>query len=244
MNGLLFITALAITLAAAAWLGNRFYLHKYGVMTQGQVTKSSVKTSRISTGEFSASERSYTRYLTIQYTGPDGVKRTVEGTHYSSEEDEHSQDILRVGGTAPVLYSKGNPGNAVYFDRRWHYIVPVALLLLGIPFVTLSGGLCYNDIRIMNRLSVAGWNERDLERYQDAIIENSDALYRNRNDATAYEQRGDAQFATVQFSEAVADYSEALRLLPDRRELLLKRAKAHWLDGHDYDALRDWLSSR
>lgn len=244
LYSLWFMAALVLLLAAATWLGMRFYLHVYGVTTEGRVTKSLLSTSRIKSDDFSASKNSYTRYLTIQFTGPDGKSRTVEGTHYSIEGEAQSKSFPQVGGAVPVLYSKSNPDNAMYYDRRWHYLVPGAALAFALYFAYMAASFCYQDIRAMNSLSISDWKEGQYESYQDVIIECNDTLYHDQNDAAAYERRGDAQFAIVQFSDAITDYSAALRLRPERRDLLLKRAKAEWLDGRDFDALRDWLFSR
>ncbi len=241
-NTIFFCAALAVTFAAAVWLGMRFYLHRYGVMTEGTVTKSLVETSLVKGSGFSASTMSYTRNLTIEFTGPDGVKRSVKGTHFTT--DDGSKDVPRVGGKVPVLYSRTNPDNAMHYDLLWFYIVPAASLAMGLFLIFMSASFCYRDIRVMNSLSLAGWTEEQYRGYQDVTIECDDAIYHNPENAATYERRGDAWFATVQYREAIADYSEALRLRPDRRELLLKRAKAEWLEGRDYDALRDWLKSR
>lgn len=238
LSTILFITALVLTIAALSWLGMRFYLHRYGVLTEGRVSESSVKISQVSTGEFSASKRSYTHYLTIQFTGPDGIKRTVKGTRYSFEGDDS-----HVNGTVPVLYSPTHPDIAMFYDRLWHYIVPVASSALALFFLLMTAGLCYGDIRTMNSLSLSDWSDHEFDNLQSTIIECSDAIYHNADDANAYEKRGDAQFAIVQFDDAISDYTAALRLHPERRDLLLKRAKAEWLNGRDYDAVRDWLKS-
>lgn len=243
-GAIFFFAALATTLAAGTWLGMRFYLHKYGVMTEGTVTESSVKSERIGSSGFSTSSRLHTHRLTIEFTAPDGVKRTVKGRHYSSEGDKESRDNLQVGGKVPVVYSRTNPDNAMYYDHVWHYITPVALLVVGLLFTYMAAGLCYKDIRTANNLSLIELRNERPDGNRDAVIEYDQAIYHDPNDAAAYERRGDAQFSDTRFSDAIADYSEALRLLPDRRELLLKRAKAEWLDGRDYDALRDWLKSR
>jgi hypothetical protein len=46
-------------------------------------------------------------------------------------------------------------------------------------------------------LSLSGWTEEEYNGYQDAVIECSDAIYHDPNDAAAHERRGDAQFAMV-----------------------------------------------
>lgn len=244
INTVVFCAALAVSIAAGAWLGLRFYLHRYGAMAEGTVTELSQKSSLLKGFEFSGPARTYIRYLTIEFTAPDGVKRTVKGTDYSNEKDRGSKEIPRVGGKVPVLYSRSDPDNALFYDAPWHYIVPVASLAVGLILTFMATGLCYKDIRAMNSLSLSGWTEEQYRGYLDVIIGCNDAIDRDPNDAASYERRGDAQFAVAQFRDATADYGEALRLAPDRRELLLKRAKAEWLDGRDSAALRDWLKSR
>lgn len=239
-----FCASLAVSLAAGVWLWRRLHLWRYGVRTEGRVRESLLKISRVKGGEFSTSSKLYTRYLTIEFTDLDGRERTVKGTDYSREENEGSQGVPRVGGKVPVLYSRTNPGNAMYYDPLWHFLAPAACLALGLYLTYVSAGFCYNDIRIMNSLSVSGRTNEEYLDYQNVVIECSDAIYHYPEDAAAYERRGDAQFAMVQYRDAMADYSEALRLRPDRREILLKHAKAAWLDGRNYDALRDWLKSR
>ncbi len=241
LSTILFITALALTIAALSWLGMRIYLHGYGVLTEGRVTESSVKITRTRSGEFTPAKRSYTRYLTIQFTGHDGVNRTVKGTHYSF--DGNDKDVPHVDGTVQILYSPSHPDIAMYYDRLWHYIVPVAASLLALYLFIITAGRCYGDIRTMNTLSLSDLSEREFRSLQNTIIECSDALNHNPHDAETFEKRGDAQFAVVQFDDAITDYTEALRLNPEHRGLLLKRAKAEWLNGRDFDAVRDWLKS-
>ncbi len=243
-NTIFFCAALAVTLAVGVWLGMRFYLHLYGVRTEGTVTESRVKTSRVKNGEFSASKESYTRYLTVEFTGPDGVKRTVKGKNFSREADEGSKDVPRVGGKVPVLYIRSIPGYAIYYDPVWHYLVPATFLAFGLLFTFMAASFCYKDIRVSNNLSLSGWTEEQYRDYQDVIIECDQTIHHNPNDAAAFERRGDAQFAIIQFRDAIADYSEALRHSSDRPKLLLKRSKAKWLNGDDFNALQDWLKYR
>ena len=83
---------------------------------------------------------------------------------------------------------------------------------------------CHDDLRVQNSLALTGWSEDEYRRYQETVSDSSDALYQNP---------GDAQFSMLQFGDATSDYSEALRLRPERKELRLKRAKAEWLDGRN-----------
>ena len=96
----------------------------------------------------------------------------------------------------------------------------------------------------MNALAISDSTREHFEEYNRVIIESGLKINAGTEDAAVFERHGDAQFANVQFGGAISDYSEALRLRPDGRELLLKRAKAEWLDGRDLDALRDWLNCR
>ncbi len=240
-NTIFLCVALATLLAASTWLGMRFYLHLFGVKADGKVTESLQTRSLVkSSGEFSASRFVSTDDLKIDFTGPNGVKHTVKGTHYSNKDDKGPQ----VDGTVQVLYSKTNPDFAIYYDPVWHYIVPLVSLVIALLLTYAATRSCHEDLRVMNALSLGDSMREHFEEYNNVIIESNFTVHDNPNDAAAYEQRGDAQFAIVQFGDAIKDYSEALRLRPDGRELLLKRAKAEWLDGRDSDALRDWLKYR
>lgn len=142
-----------------------------------------------------------------------------------------------------MFYSKTNSGYAVYYDPLWHYIVPGASLAVSFLFLYMAAGLCYKDIRTANYLALSDLAQGENSRYGDLIGDCYRALQQNPNDAAAHELRGDAHMATADIYAAIADYSEAARLRPDRHEILRKRAKAKWLYGRDIEALRDWLKS-
>jgi hypothetical protein len=235
-NTIFLCAALVALLVAGTWFGMRLYLHLFGVKTDGQVIEARVKSSMVKTEEFSPTRFLYTSRMKIEYTGPDGVKRTVKGTSYSRE----------MGGNdeVQVLYSRSHPGFAMYYDPGWHYIVPVASLIASLLLVYAAAFNCHENIRTMNVLSLGDSMREHFDDYQKVIIESNFTINNNPQDAAAYERRGDAQFAIVQFRDAIEDYSAALRLRPGDRDLLLKRAKAEWLEGRDGDALRDWRQSR
>lgn len=239
----LIIIALAIVLAAGTWLGLRIYLRWFGTLTEGTVRESYVKISHVSSGEFSSSSRMYSYRLKIQYAGPDEKRRFIKGSRYTSGDDKQLKDSLQVGGKVPVYYSKSFPGIAVYYDPAWHYLVPAASLVAALIIAYGLSGMVYRDLRLMNQVIFSQRMEGQREFFLEAASEGYQAIKRDENDADAYERRGDAEFALEEFNTAVSDYSEALRLRPNRHELFRKRAKAEWLDGHDSNALRDWLKS-
>lgn len=239
-----FCLLLGLSLAAAAWLGWRYYLRQHGVLAEGTVTQSLVRTGRASSGEFSASVRTYSRTLTIAYRDAAGATHVIPGFHYSMDGDDGSPGAPRVGGKVPVYYSPAHPGLGVYFNPRWHYTVPLLALALLLPLLWMAASFCYRDLRVQNSLALGGWSEDEYQRYQDVIIESGSQLYQEPGNADALERRADAQFAIVQFGDAITDYDAALRLRPDDKGLLRKRAQAEWLEGRDMDALRDWLRSR
>ncbi len=231
---IIFCITLALAVSAGAWFGKRLYLHLYGVRTEGTVKESTVTTSSVKGSGISASSRVSTHHMTIEYTGPDGKRRIIKGTSYSD----------KIGNSVPVFYSSTHPGCAVYYDPLWHYIVPAAALIVSLFFTCLAAGLCYKDIRAANYLDLSNRSSREeIDRYQGVLSECYHALQQNPNDAAALELSGDARLALMQIRDAIDDYTKALRLRPDRRELLRKRAKAHWLYERDRDAFRDWLKS-
>jgi tetratricopeptide (TPR) repeat protein len=244
LNTILFCTALAITLAVGAWLGMRFYLHLFGTRTEGTVTDMRTKISYVDDTAFNARKRSFTRILTIEYTAADGVTRKLKARDWSSEDVKGLKEIPRVGGKVPVFYLGSMPGFATYYDPVWHYLVPIALLALGMSLTGMAAAFCYKDIRNSNALSLPRLTEEQYGSLVDVINETSMAIRQDPADAASYESRGDAQFAMMQFREAIEDYSKALQLVPDQRDVLQKRAKAEWLEGRDTDAFKDWLKSR
>ena len=143
-----------------------------------------------------------------------------------------------------MLYCRAFPTFAMYYDPMWHYLVPIAALVMALLLSYAATRICYEDIRNMNAISLADSTREHSEEYNKVIIESSLKINDAQGDAVTYERRGDAQFASAQFGDAIKDYSEALRLRPAGRELILKRAKAEWLDGRDFAALRDWLKYR
>lgn len=239
---LAFCLMLTLTLAAAAWLGWRHHLRKHGVRTEGTVTACTVRTGRTRTSEFSASERTYSRNLTISYQDGTGTSHNITGFHYSIGSDDASAP--RVGSSVPVYYNPTYSDHGVYYNPSWHYPAPLLALALLLPILWMSLQFCYDDLRVQNSLALAGWSEDEYRHYQETVSDCNGALYESPGDADALERRGDAQFAMLQFGDAISDYSDALRLRPERKELRLKRAKAQWLDGRDSGALRDWLAAR
>lgn len=238
-----FCLLLALSLAAAAWLGWRHYLRRHGVLAEGTIMQAAVRTGRADTGEFSASVRTYSRSLTIAYRDASGATHAISGFHYSMDGDDGVPDAPRVGDKVPVYYSPAFPGRGIYYHPRWHYTVPVLALALLLPLLWMAAGFCLRDIRVQNSLALSGWSEAEYQRYQEVIIESGSLLYQDPGNVAALEQRADAQFALVQFGDAIAGYDAALRLRPGDKGLLRKRAKAEWLDGRDGEALRDWLRS-
>ncbi|MBU0479698.1 MAG: hypothetical protein KKG47_01220 [Proteobacteria bacterium] len=220
----------------------RLYLHIFGERAEGTVIESLLKHSFVSGNELSTSRFVDTRYLTVEYTGPDHVKRIVKGRSYSNG---GGKGLPQVGGSVPVLYCRFMPGFAVFYDKVWHYLVPFASLFIALLLTFAATRVCYEDIRAANALAIADSTREHFEEYNKVIIEGGLQINDASTEAGVYERRGDALFANMQFGDAVKDYSEALRLGPDgRRDLVLKRAKAAWLDGRDFDALRDWLQYR
>ena len=55
----------------------------------------------------------------------------------------------------------------------------------------------------------------ELERYQEAIADYSQALQLQPDNAYAYDHRGFAYFVLGQYRDAIADYDQALQLRPD-----------------------------
>ncbi len=131
-----FIIVLAVNLFAVAWLGLRFYLHRYGKLTEGTVKEALVQSSRSSSDGFASSTRMYTYTLKIQYTGPDGKKRMVKGSRYTS--DDAVRRSLQVDSKVPVYYIDNFPGIAIYYDPLWHYIVPTAAVIFGFTLVWMG----------------------------------------------------------------------------------------------------------
>ena len=237
-NTIFLCVALVVLLAAGTWLGMRFYLHMFGEKTDGKVIRSYEKSSLIKEDGFQISKYLYTTRMTIEFTGPDGEKHTVKGTKYS---DKWESDINR---TVPVLYSRAHPAFAMYYDPIWHYITPIASLAMALILIAFPIRTYYEDLRNKNALSLADSVREHREEYSNVISQSNFTIRDAPEDADAYERRGDAQFGDLRFRDAIKDYSEALRLRPGNRELLLKRAKAEWLEGRDSDALSDWLKYR
>lgn len=142
-----------------------------------------------------------------------------------------------------MYYCASFPDIAVYYDPLWHYLVPAASLVMAFIVAYAIGGMVYRDLRLTNLVIFSQQMEGRREFFLEAAHESHEAISRNGNDAEAYEQRGDAEFALEEFNRATEDYSKALRLRPNRHELYRKRAKAEWFDGHDSNAFRDWRSS-
>jgi len=86
IKAVFFCVALAGLLAAGTWLGMRLYLHLFGARAEGKVIESTVKMHSVKGNELSISRFVYTRHLKIEFTGPDGVTRTLKGRHYSNKD--------------------------------------------------------------------------------------------------------------------------------------------------------------
>lgn len=146
-TGNLLLVALAATLIAGAWLGMRFYLHRFGARTEGTVKEAYVKSTTVDSSDFSTSSRMRTHYLKIQYTGPDRVKRLIKGSRYASELDDKERASLQVGGKVPVYYLKSWPRIAVYYVPVWHYIAPAASLVAALLFLVMAVDAFENTLR-------------------------------------------------------------------------------------------------
>ena len=238
-----FGVALAIAAAAAWWLGTNLYLYWRGIRTEGTVVAGSVRTRSVeSANTLDVSERQSTHHLTIEYAAEDRVTRKLKATAVTYGAGGSG---VGIGAKVPVLYSRSDPTRAVYDAPRYALGAPALLLALALTLLLPALGLCWRDIRIQNSLDVSSqWTEDRTETLRSVIIDCDGAIRANPNDDTAFERRGDAQFALAQFGDAVEDYSKAMTLAPARsRAIRRKRAKAAWLDGRDFDALRGWLST-
>lgn len=76
-------------------------------------------------------------------------------------------------------------------------------------------------------------------RQQDDAIRAFDRSIREFPTAEAYNQRGIAHYDIKQFDQAIADYSEAIRLEPQNAEALNNRAWTKYISGRVSEALND-----
>jgi hypothetical protein len=75
------------------------------------VTASTVRTGRTRTSEFAATERTYSRSLTISYRDGAGARHSITGFRYSIGDDACAP---RVGSPVPVYYNPAYPARGVY----------------------------------------------------------------------------------------------------------------------------------
>lgn len=239
-----FCAALAALVAAGTWLGMRAGLHLFGQKVEGRVVELVQRVPFIKGTEFTTSRFFYISYLKIEFTDAGGGNHSVKGKHYSNDDEQSSPRIPKVGGTVPVYYSKVFPSLSVYYDPVWHYLAPLAFFVIALLLSYGATKICYEDIRNSNVLALADSTREHFQEINRVIIDTTLAIHERPDDADALERLGDAQFAAAQFGDAITDYTDALRLRPEGRDLLRKRAKAEWLDGRDLAAFRDWMKSR
>src|SRR5260370_7747264 len=72
-----------------------------------------------------------------------------------------------------------------------------------------------------------GWDAAGDGRYNDAIIEYTQAIQLKPDDAVVYNDRGIAYLALRQYSQAIEDFTEAIRLKPDLAEAYNDRGNAY-----------------
>jgi tetratricopeptide (TPR) repeat protein len=74
-----------------------------------------------------------------------------------------------------------------------------------------------------------GWDAAGDGRYNDAIIEYTQAIQLKPDDAVVYNDRGIAYLALRQYSQAIEDFTEAIRLKPDLAGAYNDRGNAYGL---------------
>ncbi|MDE7153867.1 MAG: tetratricopeptide repeat protein [Muribaculaceae bacterium] len=128
----------------------------------------------------------------------------------------NTEQVLRVGQ------------NALYFEDYMLSIQYFNQVIKAKPY--LAQPFFYRSIAKLN-----------LEDFQGAEADATEAIQRNPFITDAYEVRGVARQNMGNYADAVADYDKALELLPFNRGLMLNKALAEQ-DMEDYEASRNTFS--
>lgn len=132
---------------------------------------------------------------------------------FSAHAQINTEQVLRVGQ------------NALYFEDYMLSIQYFNQVIKAKPY--LAQPYFYRSIAKLN-----------LEDFQGAEADATEAIARNPFITDAYEVRGVARQNMERYAEAVEDYGKALELLPYNRGLMLNKALAEQ-DMKDYDASRN-----
>ncbi len=99
------------------------------------------------------------------------------------------------------------------------------------------------DRKFATNLSIAyqqrGFAAMNEQRFQDAILDFSEAIKINPRDARVYEQRAAVEMKITDYDKALADYSEAIKLNPNEVRDYLYRAYIYEIKGDIKNSMAD-----
>ena len=85
-----------------------------------------------------------------------------------------------------------------------------------------------------------GYSAHQEGRYEEAIIDYDEAIYRNPNDTETYTLRGHAKIQLEQYGEAIADFDEAISRDPDNTSAYHGRGTANYFLYQNEPAIADF----
>jgi tetratricopeptide (TPR) repeat protein len=158
-----------------------------------------------------------------------------------------SRQAWRCYNSAKQLFEEGNYDFAIIYGQEAINHNPqfaeayniLTAALNASAFIDRSGGDPYDLYDAYDET-----NDKDILidiHNLEGIIECANqAVNLNPNNATAYNNRGDAHYNIGDFDNAIADYTEAIRITPWDAEIYCNRAQAHRLKGDTEAAISDY----